>query len=789
MIAHLKSIYNPANVSHILSCLALTFFTLVPFIGTWEFSYDGLTVYLRQGHGYVVVNVAIFIGLCSAGLLIGGSLHNFARILLHRHHPILFIFPLLIALIAQLGLSETISHTTFYIVGLSSFLASITYTLIKGKKSISATLNYTNIKLWLTKKSCVNFIFFTLLFLCFVINNILEILNNDISFLQSFSLIIGRFALYAGIIGLLAFLTNLLLRSLPSGLKWLLWGTLGLLPILVIIDSFMTAIINRRLTDYINEFGELTIAKIKENLAASSEGIKNILYSHPDWLLLLLGFLLFTLVAALTHYCFTASKKWTKQFSLINITILLIAGLSIATSEQALGVLWKSRQQRQQEYQLLPFQTGIFAPQRGVGTYNIHFKRTSSIIDEQLESPKQPDIYFFMVESMRADTITPKITPFLAKFRNQSCQPLNVTWAGSNATHLSWFSTFHSAPPVFWRSTVNQQENNKHTAGSPTLKWLKNQGYNLEIRAVCDLTYNQFGLTNFGKQGQLAHLIDHCSEGSKYEQQGSLWDREVFAFSQLRSALLKNKEGGNFYFTALDSPHYNYYWHNDFDPPFKDYVDNTSFPMSPSKEELQRYINRYWNACAWVDYQINEFVTFLKANGRYDNSIIVITGDHGEEFKEHGKWFHCSTVYDEQIKVPILIKWPKSQIQQPEVSNASHLDIMPSIMAHIGASDATLNKLQGENLLAATDQHTVITTTNYAGTNGITMVMRRGNYAAYFSWPQYWLGKVPEQFSLESILENDVPLALSDPASNLFLLKKLFPDAFERFISDISVAE
>jgi len=791
MNTHLRSIFTLANVSHILSCLSLIFFVLVPFIGTWEFGYDGLTFYLKQGRGYVAENILIFISLCSVGTILGTFLWKITQ----RLHPTNLLLictpPFLIALIAQLGLSENISRTAFYLSG-GIFLLTVLSLFIIRKSTFPKALKWHNLQRWCTKKFSVNLVFFAVIFTSLLLNNLLQLASSNMDVGHYISIFIGRFFLFAAITGLLAFLVEILLLCTPKGFKWLIWGTLGLLPCLVVIDTFSTSI-GRPLYPFINEFGEITIANFRMNLGACSENMKIFLYSQSDWLILLEGVSVlvsvFILSALIANLCQKASKKWNKQFSLFNITILFFAGISLAIAEQGLGTLWKSQQQRQEEYKNLPFQLGFFAAQRGVGTYNVTFKKTTSIEGEFLESPKLPDIYFFMVESMRADALTPKVTPFLAKFRDHSCQQLTSTWAGSNGTHLSWFSTFHSTPPVFWRSTVQQQENDPKNAGSPTLKWLKNQGYNLEVRAVCDLEYNQFGKTNFGSQGQLSHLIEHCSKDSLYASKGGICEREVFAFSQLRSALVKNKEGGNFYYTALDSPHYNYYWHSDFAPPFEDYVDDTSFPINPSPAELQRYVNRYWNACAWVDHQIEEFIGYLKANGRYENSIIVITGDHGEEFKEHGKWFHCSSVYNEQIEVPILIKWPKSQTLQPKVKNASHLDIMPSIMAHIGASDATLNILQGENLLSNSGDHTVITTTNYAGTNGVTMVMHRGDYAAYFSWPQYWLGNTPDQFSLESILKNGEPINLGDPTANLEALQKFFPDAFERFISEISVAE
>ena len=92
-------------------------------------------------------------------------------------------------------------------------------------------------------------------------------------------------------------------------------------------------------------------------------------------------------------------------------------------------------------------------------------------------------------------------------------------------------------------------------------------------------------------------------------------------------------------FTALDSPHYNYFWPADFDQLHADCANDVPVKLKPSKEIVGQVIRRYENAVHWVDYAIEEFVDFLKFKGTYDNSVIIITGDHGEEFQEEEAGF------------------------------------------------------------------------------------------------------------------------------------------------------
>ena len=74
--------------------------------------------------------------------------------------------------------------------------------------------------------------------------------------------------------------------------------------------------------------------------------------------------------------------------------------------------------------------------------------------------------------------------------------------------------------------------------------------------------------------------------------------------------------------------------------------------------------------------------TFTLTN---DEGLIVLTSDHGEEFLDHGRLGHGSTVYREMVNVPLMIWWPKSQrealdYQRVENRAVSLLDLTPTIL-------------------------------------------------------------------------------------------------------------
>src|SRR4029450_7465633 len=69
--------------------------------------------------------------------------------------------------------------------------------------------------------------------------------------------------------------------------------------------------------------------------------------------------------------------------------------------------------------------------------------------------------------------------------------------------------------------------------------------------------------------------------------------------------------------------------------------------------------------------------------GMWDNTIIVLTGDHGQAFYEHGFASHASAIFDEVMKVPLVIRAPQVK-PGTEVRLAQHVDIAPSILGLLG---------------------------------------------------------------------------------------------------------
>lgn len=96
------------------------------------------------------------------------------------------------------------------------------------------------------------------------------------------------------------------------------------------------------------------------------------------------------------------------------------------------------------------------------------------------------------------------------------------------------------------------------------------------------------------------------------------------------------------------------------------------------------FFNLYRNCAYYVDSLVGKVVNKLEANGLLDNSVIVITGDHGQEFNENKKnfWGHGSDFSNAQVHVPFILYYPGNT---PGVYShrTSHYDVTPTLMKRV----------------------------------------------------------------------------------------------------------
>jgi arylsulfatase A-like enzyme len=107
-------------------------------------------------------------------------------------------------------------------------------------------------------------------------------------------------------------------------------------------------------------------------------------------------------------------------------------------------------------------------------------------------------------------------------------------------------------------------------------------------------------------------------------------------------------------------------------------VNDKNLPMTA--KERAHLVSQYDGAIAYLDEKIAELVAHLKQNGQFDRTMIVITADHGEAFGDRNIMAHDTSVYQDQVHVPLIVKYPEQTRAERVDALTSHVDIMPTVL-------------------------------------------------------------------------------------------------------------
>ncbi len=192
--------------------------------------------------------------------------------------------------------------------------------------------------------------------------------------------------------------------------------------------------------------------------------------------------------------------------------------------------------------------------------------------------------------------------------------------------------------------------------------------------------YNQLRLVRERWLSRVKHVENYYQPAEVVTDRALAWVGEYGGAARESGG---SGQGGAPFFMFLHymDPHDPYFAH----PWNGDALARVANP-NPDRALADRYRAAYDGEIVYLDAQLGRLVAGLKARRRYDDTMIVLTADHGEEFCEHGGWWHGQTLYDEQLAVPLLVK-PARGGGTGVVSQAmvASLDIAPTIIAAAGA--------------------------------------------------------------------------------------------------------
>lgn len=153
-----------------------------------------------------------------------------------------------------------------------------------------------------------------------------------------------------------------------------------------------------------------------------------------------------------------------------------------------------------------------------------------------------------------------------------------------------------------------------------------------------------------------------------------------------------------FAFVGYMDPHDPYF---DHEGPLRGY--SRAANQNPRAEEAPHLINLYDGEIRYWDEAFGALIADLKKREIYEDMTIIVTSDHGEEFGDHGGFWHGTTLYDEQVHVPFFVKLPKGKRAGTVVRHwAQSVDVMPTLLAELGLPIPP--GIQGGNFFEGTER-------------------------------------------------------------------------------------
>jgi arylsulfatase A-like enzyme len=150
-------------------------------------------------------------------------------------------------------------------------------------------------------------------------------------------------------------------------------------------------------------------------------------------------------------------------------------------------------------------------------------------------------------------------------------------------------------------------------------------------------------------------------------------------------------------FVGYMDPHDPYYAH-----PYDGTAYGRAAHPNPSPDEAAHLTELYDGEITYWDEHFGHLVAELRRRGLYENTTIVVTADHGEELCEHGGFWHGTTLYDEQVHVPLFVHLPGGRRAGTTVRHwVQSVDILPTLLreAHLDVPEG----VQGGDLFEGSD--------------------------------------------------------------------------------------
>ncbi len=302
--------------------------------------------------------------------------------------------------------------------------------------------------------------------------------------------------------------------------------------------------------------------------------------------------------------------------------------------------------------------------------------------------PRKLNVVWIAVEGWRHDALTPELAPNVWRF-SQRCLRGERHYSTGNTTRYGIFGMFYGLNGFYWQPFLAARQ-------GPLLIHLL-QGMDYDIRAMGSANFRtpEFRLTCFADLPE-EQILDSWP-GLERPQ-----DRDEALVARFREFLAGRDPSRPFFaFLFLDSSHsYRFKKLPGFKPPIdcrsEEFVSYEK--LASDQEERLRAHDLYRNAIAYCDFLIGRALADLEERGLLENTVVMIAGDHGEEFGEAGHAGHNTAFHNWQVNTAFVLHYPG--VKPGAIAKmTSHADWAPTTLRLLGLEAPPERYCQGFDIL------------------------------------------------------------------------------------------
>ena len=308
----------------------------------------------------------------------------------------------------------------------------------------------------------------------------------------------------------------------------------------------------------------------------------------------------------------------------------------------------------------------VFPAQEGKGEFAID--RSNKLVDYPLIVPtcsKQGNassILMIVLESWQADTLNDEITPNINRFAKNTTQFKTHYSSGSTTipglfgllygVHASYHGYFKASPESY---------------PSQFTETMHNLGYDMRV-------YTSSNLDGFALKSLFFSRV-------KPQNYHDIEDDAVLVNQWVQELKTSRSSKPRFDFIFLTASHSPYRYPTEFAKFQPIPLVEAGFALD-TQADATMYRNKYYNSLHYEDHLVGQLLEAIEKQPRYDNTWVVVTGDHAEEFNENGLgfWGHGSNFTRWQVQTPMLVRAPKQTKGEIQTRMSTHQDVVPTLM-------------------------------------------------------------------------------------------------------------